>query len=385
MNRLLPLSLILLAAFELASVWFIMPLPGSQRMRSVEIAYALHSARWVVRGVLLTGIGLGALRGALRGASGSGWRRWGLAALAAVAGVVTYLTNFVLSADAIFKQPDHVVMTTPDSAGVAPDRLVVGVVVGGEARAYPLQFIGYHHFVGDTIAGAPILVTYCTVCRTGRVFDPRVEGVVQAFRLVGMDQFNAMLEDHATGSWWRQANGEALTGARRGTVLTELPSQQVTLSRWLALHPASRVMRGDPRFIAEYAQDYAYERGTSRSRLTGTDPRSWQEKSWVVGIVRDGTARAYDWNALLREGVINDTLAGEPLVLVVASDSASFFAFRRPDVATVFQRDGDSLRSVGGAFAFSGSGARGALTPLVASQEFWHSWRTFHPGTTRYP
>ncbi len=105
----------------------------------------------------------------------------------------------------------------------------------------------------------------------------------------------------------------------------------------------------------------------------------------MVGIVRDSTARAYDWNALLREGVINDTLGGEPLVLVVATDSASFFAFRRPDSATVFRRDGDSLRTADAAYAFSGSGPGGALTPLVASQEFWHSWRTFHPGTTRYP
>ena len=380
MKALLPLSLLLLAAFEFASVWFIMPLPGSQRIRSVEIAYALHSARWVVRGLLLIGLGV-SCAGISRW---RGWHRGAIAALAVTVGAVTYLTNFVLSADAIFKQPDHVTMTTPDSAGVAPDRLVVGVVIAGEARAYPLQFIGYHHFVGDTVAGRPILVTYCTVCRTGRVFDPRIEDTVQTFRLVGMDQFNAMLEDRSTGSWWRQANGEALVGPRRGMVLTEWPSQQVTLARWLALHPTSRVMRGDARFTAEYAQDYAYERGTSRSRLTGTDPRSWQEKSWVVGLAVGGAARAYDWRALLRAGAINDTLGGEPLVLVVATDSASFFAFRRPDAATVFRRDGDSLRTADAAYAFSGTGPRGTLTPLVASQEFWHSWRTFHPGTTRY-
>jgi hypothetical protein len=25
-----------------------------------------------------------------------------------------------------------------------------------------------------------------------------------------------------------------------------------------------------------------------------------------------------------------------------------------------------------------------SLKPLYASQEFWHSWRTFNPGTSRY-
>ena len=43
------------------------------------------------------------------------------------------------------------------------------------------------------------MVTYCTVCRTGRVFSPIVEGQPETFRLVGMDHFNAMFEDEGTG------------------------------------------------------------------------------------------------------------------------------------------------------------------------------------------
>ena len=374
------IGLLLLALFEAAHVWFVMPLPGSQRMRSVTVAYALHRWRWVVRGLALVWLagGLPTAR-AVRG-----WRRAAalLGALAVLA--LVYVTNFVLSAEAIFKQPDAVRMVPAAASGVAVDRLVVGLELDGEARAYPLQFIGYHHFVYDTVAGRPILVTYCTVCRTGRVFDPVLEGEVERFRLVGMDQFNAMLEDRRTGSWWRQANGEAVTGRRRGTVLPELASAQMTLGRWLALHPTSLVMQGDPRFAADYAQDYAYERGTSRSRLTGTDRRSWQEKSWVVGLAVAGAERAYDWNALLRAGAINDTLGGRAVVVAVAADSASFVAFERPAAAIPFTVTGDSLRAGDAAWGLDGRGPTGALRPLPASQEFWHSWRTFHPGTTRY-
>ena len=35
-----------------------------------------------------------------------------------------------------------------------------------------------------------------------RVFDPQVDGQALDFRLVGMDHFNAMLEDQASGTWW---------------------------------------------------------------------------------------------------------------------------------------------------------------------------------------
>jgi hypothetical protein len=31
-----------------------------------------------------------------------------------------------------------------------------------------------------------------------------------------------------------------------------------------------------------------------------------------------------------------------------------------------------------------GRGPAGALTPIAAYQEFWHSWRSFHPGTATY-
>jgi hypothetical protein len=373
-------GLLLLAVFEIANVFFIMPMPGSQRMRSLEVAYLLYSWRWIVRGLAVAFIVVGARRAWARGTFARAMMVVGLL----VAGTITYAFNFVMSADAMFRMPTVMVMATAAENTVDLDRLVVGVEVNGAARAYPLQFIGYHHQVRDSIGDREVLVTYCTVCRTGRVFDPRIAGSVERFRLVGMDHFNAMLEDHTTESWWRQANGEAVAGPLKGTVLEELPSRQVTLRQWLALYPESRIMQGDPAFAERYAQDYAFERGTSRSRLTGTDPRSWEEKSWVVGLRVGSAARAYDWNQLLKERAINDTLGGKPVVIVVAGDSASFYAFVRPDAATRFSVDGDSLRSGTRAFAFNGRGDAGALEAMVASQEFWHSWRTFNPGTTRF-
>jgi hypothetical protein len=294
------------------------------------------------------------------------------------------MTNFKMSADRMFLQPKTLVMLPPERSKVPVDRLVVGIDINGDARAYPLQFIGYHHQVRDRAGGRDVLVSYCTVCRTGRVFDPLVNGHAETFRLVGMDHFNAMFEDKSTGSWWRQANGEAITGRLKGSKLAELPSWQVTLAEWLALHPKSLIMQGDPSAADEYAKDYSYERGTSRKKLTGTDTLSWQRKSWVVGITANGHSKAYDWNRLRRERVVQDELGGVPVVLVLAADSTSFFAFERPDTATRFSLRGDSLVGGGQSYSLSGVGPSGTLKMLNASQEFWHSWRTFQPQTERY-
>jgi hypothetical protein len=380
MRKLFVAGVIGLILVEIANVYFIIPMPGSQRMRSVDAAYAIYRWRWVLR--LLAGLMI--VAGAVPLWRSLGRRRWLVpAALAATAGIA-WVVNFRMAADQMFRQPGVLNMRPAAENLVAGDRLVVGIALNGEARAYPLQFIGYHHQVRDSVGGQPVLVSYCTVCRTGRVFSPLVDGQPESFRLVGMDHFNAMLEDRTTGSWWRQANGEAVTGARKGAMLAELPRLQVTLREWLALHPNSLVMQGDPAFAAEYAKDYAFERGTSRKTLTGTDTTSWGEKSWVVGVAHGGRSKAYDWNRLRRERVVNDEVGGMPIVLVLASDSASFYAFRRPDAATRFELRGDSLVSSGSSYAMSGRGASDSLVAINASQEFWHSWREFQPGTARY-
>ena len=369
-----------LVAVEIALVYFIMPFPGSQRMASVRFAHALYRWRWLFRaafGALL-------LAGAPSVWRAGGWRRWTAAPALVVALLIAYTVGFRMRADRIFLQVGRLVMAPASENAVAPERLVIGIDLGGEARAYPIQLIGYHHQVRDVVGGQPVMVTYCTVCRTGRAFSPVVNGAVEEFRLVGMDRFNAMFEDSRTGSWWRQATGRAVAGPLKGSQLSELPSRQMTLARWLALYPQSRIMQPNTFFTRAYPQDMAFEDGTSRSSLTGTDPGSWAEKSWVVGIDRNGRSKAWDWNDLKRLRVINDTVGDLPVVLALASDGVSFVAFERPDARDAFELHDDALVGPGGSYDLGGEGPSGRLTHVPASQEFWHSWRTFHPDTERF-
>lgn len=380
MKRLFYFGICALALFEFANVYFIMPLPFSQTMVTIDVAYFLYSWRWVAR-VAFGGAAVVGLPFAWRA---QGRMKWLVPASLSLAALVVYAANFRMSAEHMFREPAAVIMQPATRNAVEAGRLVVGIEIKGDARAYPVRFIAYHHKVRDTVGGTPVLVSYCNVCRTGRVFSPLIDGRLETFRLVGMDHFNAMFEDRTTGSWWRQANGEALVGPMKGTVLAEVPSQQLTLTRWLLLHPKSLIMQPDARLQDKYAKGFDYETGASRKELTGTDTISWHDKAWVVGLEMNGESKAYDWNRLRRERVINDAVGGTPIVLVLARDTASFFAFERPDASTRFALRGDSLIALDQTYALSGQGAGGALKLLFASQEFWHSWRTFHPRTKTY-
>lgn len=43
---------------------------------------------------------------------------------------------------------------------IREDDRVIGVVVNGEARAYPLRIMSWHELVNDSIGGLPVLVSW---------------------------------------------------------------------------------------------------------------------------------------------------------------------------------------------------------------------------------
>jgi hypothetical protein len=367
-----------LMLFEILNVYFIMPLPGSQRMNSIHVAYFLYKWRWAFRalfgGMLIYGL------------VQSNWKRkWLLIIPIVILAAVIYMANYKMAADAMFKQPRQLLYAGADKNKVDPNRLVLGVSINGEAKAYPVQFLGYHHHIQDTVGGKAIMVTYCTVCRTGRVFEPIVNGKKEKFRLVGMDHFNAMLEDATTKSWWRQVTGEAIAGKLKGQQLPGVFSTQTSLAEWLQLNPSSLIMQADPAFIKSYDSTMKFETGAGRSILTGTDSLSWKDKSWIIGIKAGKERKAYDWNQLKKERIIQDKLGSIDLVIVLAKDDKSFFSFERPADAR-FSLHNDTIIYNNRHFRIDGKGldTTASLKPLAAYQEFWHSWKTFNKETKKY-
>ncbi len=388
----LVVGLLCLVAIEIIKVYFIMPFPGSQRSDTVAVAYFLHNYLWWLR---ILGV-LTIIRTAIHYyRNGKRWQKYLLTSGILVYLFIVYMFNFRFLADKMFRQPKEKIFVTASADTTHPDKLVIGVLINGEARAYPIQVIGYHHQVRDTVGSQPIIVTYCTVCRTGRVFSPLVNGKEEQFRLVGMDHFNAMFEDAATGSWWQQATGMAIAGPLKGKQLIEIPSAQMRLADWIALYPGSKVMQPDSNYAKRYAGLKGYEDGTIKGSLEHRDSLSWQFKSWVVGVVFKNQAKAYDWNELVTKKMIVDSLAGTPLLLTMEPNGRTFYVLDRnvegQSLGFVAGPSGDRIEDIETHSYWSPAGLctdgpkKGTqLQRLQAYQEFWHSWQYFHPNTLRY-
>ena len=389
---LLVAGLFLLIAIEVLRVYFIMPFPGSQAAQTVDVAYFIHHyITWFrIIGVLLAAYPLWYFF-----RKGSNVSRIVLAAVLVGYVVIFYLFNFRFLADKMFLVPETTAFENSEHNKIPVKQLVIGVMMGNTSKAYPIEIIGYHHQVRDTINGQAIMVTYCTVCRTGRVFSPKVDDKLENFRLVGMDHFNAMFEDSATKSWWRQVNGEAVVGPLKGETLTEIPSEQMRLSAWIDQHPNTWIMQEDSVFKEKYEGMKNYDEGKSKGDLTRHDSLSWQNKSWVVGVQSGMKAKAYDWNDLLRTHVINDFLDQQPVMVVLQPDSVSFHAFSRVvDQDTLVFSYNEVIGNITDAktnslWNWNGECVTGdfkgkRLSTIQSYQEFWHSWKTFHPQTKQY-
>ena len=204
-----------------------------------------------------------------------------------------------------------------------------------------------------------------------------------------------MFEDATTKSWWRQSTGEAIAGSLKGQQLPEIPSTQMRLGEWLAMYPNSEVLQADTNFKKRYADLKGFDEGTIKGKLEHRDSLSWQFKSWVIGVSTKGKYKAYDWNNLVNQKMISDSLVGVPLLLTIESHGKTFYALNRTvngqTLQFVHASSGDNMEDTQthSIWKLNGTCTAGLLQGsrlqhLQAYQEFWHSWKNFHPNTTTY-
>jgi hypothetical protein len=137
-------------------VWLIRPF-AAQSPATLEVSYALRRAAPVA--VPAAALALLALSVSLW--RGSRWRgRALLVVLCALASAVGWFSwqNYFEWMFRPLPGPGYVDAASADF--VAEPDMVLAVTTNGDAAAYPVRQIAYHHVVADTVGGEPVVVTY---------------------------------------------------------------------------------------------------------------------------------------------------------------------------------------------------------------------------------
>ncbi|MCB0167718.1 MAG: DUF3179 domain-containing protein [Anaerolineae bacterium] len=291
---------------------------------------------------------------------------------------------------------------------------VIALVVGGEARAYPLGILTRHEIVNDEIAGVPVAVTFCPLCNAGIVFNREANGEVLRFGVSGnLRNSDLVMWDNQTLSWWQQFTGEAIVGQMTGTQLDIIPAQMVAWRDFKVAYPDGVVLSNNGRNydVNPYAgYDSSSQPFLFRDRSgqpAAPDPRL-PALERVLGYAAGDTAVAYPLSTIAAAGVIANTIDGQDVVIFYepgaasALDDTSISASREVGAAAMFspQVKGRSLtfdyndgiitdHETGSEWnifgrAISGALAGAQLEPMVSHTHFWFAWAAFRPDTLVY-
>ncbi|MCA9970723.1 MAG: DUF3179 domain-containing protein [Anaerolineales bacterium] len=204
-----------------------------------------------------------------------------------------------------------------------PENAVFGLVVNGEARAYPLRILDWHEMANDVIGGVPVSLAYCTLCGAAIAYDGRAsDGETYTFGSSGfLYRSNKLMYDRQTRTLWNQLTGEPVLGelAASDVTLSLLPVVLTTWAEWQARHPETLVVDIETGYGRAYTPGAAYGNYFADERtMFPVAPRSdvLDTKAQIFALRLGGTPKAYPLEALVAAGVVNDVVAETAVVLI---------------------------------------------------------------------
>ena len=306
---------------------------------------------------------------------------------------------------------------------VREDDLVLGMFVGGVAKAYPENLGWRHEIINDIIGGQPISVTLCPLTGTGLVFaaadeqgqqfELGVSGLLINSNLVMYDR-----RDFRT--LYPQMIYTGITGDFKDQRLELLPVVETTYQLWKQMYPETEVAQsatGLEAYGARVANNYEsdpaiYERYPYISALgdyrtsndyiifpwTTSEPdlSLFEVKDVVLGVCSGDQTIAYPFPTMPSQAVINDEIADLKLVVVYDAANRTAIPFERTvngQVLSFYQVKSDSELPVEfmdvetrSRWDMRGCALEGPLEgrqlqQVPAYNSMWFAWSTYWPDT----
>jgi hypothetical protein len=287
-------------------------------------------------------------------------------------------------------------ISAADARWLRDGHVVFGLVVNGEARAYPKRILAWHEMAIDRIGGAELTIVYCTLCGTVIPYDSVIGSRHFTFGTSGLlYRSNKLMFDEETRTLWSSLEGVPVIGplAKSGFQLTFRAVVTTTWGEWRREHPTTTVLSLDTGFERDYSEGAAYRDYFATDRLmfevptTDTRLKNKDEvlvlRSEVLGVVMPPTAIAIA--RLRRNPVFAFEAGGRPLVAITSKAGANAVYERGAHMFASRSADGSVSDESGGrwtvvADALVGPGGA-QLARVPAHRAFWFGWIAQYPDT----
>lgn len=240
-----------------------------------------------------------------------------------------------------------------------PNDRIIGIVVAGEARAYPIRILNWHEIVNDVIKGRAVAVTFCPLCGSGIVYSADINGKAHKFGVSGLlYNSDVLLYDRETETLWSQILSKGISGKLVNKTLKIIPSSHTSWQAWRKKHPNSKVLSDKTGFSRDYSRSpYGdYNKNKNTYFPVAFRNKKYHPKERVLGVTINGKHKVYPFTELAKgsKNSLNDSFAGTQLRLNFDVDN----------------RDGVIKDS------------KGRIIPSINT--FWFAWYAFHPDALIY-
>lgn len=142
---------------------------------------------------------------------------------------------------------------------IQPGDLVVGINVGGVAKAYPHSILNYHEIVNDRVSideeRQDVTLSYCPLTGSAVLWKSILGSADSSFGVSGLlHNANLILYDRETQSLWSQMLEQAISGPELAKVPEKLQVVETTWGTWQAMYPDSFLL-----MIEEDESNFPYE------------------------------------------------------------------------------------------------------------------------------
>ncbi|RMF25799.1 MAG: DUF3179 domain-containing protein, partial [Cyanobacteria bacterium J083] len=144
-----------------------------------------------------------------------------------------------------------------DNAKTTPFKLeetVIGVVINGEAKAYPLGIMNWHEIVNDSLDRTNLTVSYCPLCDTIVVFERSNTTYGVSGKLY---QSCLVMYDRSDDTLYSQPWAMGIVGKQVNQNLRRIPAVKTSLGNWLKKYPNSQILSIRTGYQRDY-QNYSY-------------------------------------------------------------------------------------------------------------------------------
>ncbi len=308
--------------------------------------------------------------------------------------------------------PEFVDLESSGAAYLREEDLVLGVVVNGEAKAYPHNMGWWHEIINDVIGGQPIVVSFCPLTGTGLIFFGQAADGSRIHCGVSGLLFNnnLIMYDRRDRTLYPQMLHVPVDGPR-SEELHLMPVIETTWRYWKQLYPNSKVVGVNTGVYAPGNYE-RYPYGGYRDPNTGPLFPSFPDlidnptaqifppKTLALGVRFGETAKAYPFSLMGTEAVINDVIAGNEIVIVywdkeyyavpfarvvdgqtltfdkvLSSDLIYPFMLRDQETSSTWNLKGEAV---------AGPLKDKTLEHLPSHNAFWFAWATFWQNTGIY-